>query len=423
METPLNILLISHYFLPRHTAGTEIYTYRLGMALKNRGHSVQVLAGEDDPAALQPRLWDEDVMGLPITFMAPKRMSKWEHMRQSLRDGQRPELEPLFEHLLDRLKLQVIHIQQLSTLSATFIDIAKRRGIPVVVMLNDYWFLCQRVQLITSTGDRCQGFESSKCADCLLANYPWAVRIFGKSAARTASQKRFNTLMKSLQIADQIISPSRHLKQVYEKHGIASDRILHCDYGFPLPDSKTVPQPGTPLNVGYLGSLVSHKGLHVLIDAVNWLNGNAHLTIYGSPDSNPTYYRELQNRKLDYVEFAGMSDPQNPYPTIAKHDVMVVPSLWEENSPLVIHEAHAAGRPVIASSVGGIIELIKDGIDGILVPPGDVNALSEALNSFILNPQLLTKMSRQTKPPKSIDDHALEIDEIYQRLVSGQPAI
>lgn len=422
METRLNVLLVSHYFLPRHPAGTEIYTSRLGQALARNGHAVRILAGEDDPTAVAPRMWDQVVTGLPVTYLASKRLTKWGHMRQSLHDGQRPELEPLFEKILDGIKPQIVHIQQLSTLSASFIHIAKRRGIPVVVMLNDYWFLCQRVQLYTYDGRRCPGFDAGRCAECLLAGYPWLMRTLGKTTAEKASERRFRALMDALLAADLIISPSRHVRKVYEQHGIPQDRIVHCDYGFPRYTGDRTWQPTRPLRIGFMGSLVPHKGLHVLIDAIDMVKCEVQLTIHGSPDSNPDYHRELRSRNIDRVRFAGVSDPENPYPTITQHDVMVVPSLWEENSPLVIHEAHAAGRPVIASNVGGVPELIKDGSDGILVPPGDATALAKAISELAANPERLIEMGKQAKPPKSIDDHAREVERMYSDIISSKVA-
>ncbi len=418
VETLLNILLISHYFLPRHTAGTEIYTHRLGTALAARGHNVRVLAGEDDAGHYKPRIWEDDVNGLSVTFMGTGRTSKWVQWRKSLNDGYRPELESLFEEVLQHTRPDIVHIQHLATLSVSFIHIAKNRGIPVVVMLNDYWFLCQRIQLITSEGTRCQGFNPTRCAECLLAPYPLPIRILGKSAALAASEKRFQFLSDSLKSADLILSPSQHLIRVHEEHGIPKGTILHSDYGFPIPDNTSSWEPVSPLRVGYLGSLVPHKGVHILIDAVNELNGDAQLTIHGSPDSNPDYYRQLRTRNLDHVKFAGVSNPHDPYRTIVQYDVLVIPSLWEENSPLVIHEAHAAGRPVIASNVGGVPELIRDGVDGILVPPGDVNALSGAIAGLAANPDNLVAMGKQAKLPKPIDQHAKEIEGYYLNLLS-----
>lgn len=416
----MNVLLISHYFLPQYTAGTEIYTYRLGMALGKRGHSVHVLAGAIDPNARKPIRWDEDVLGLPVTFFSPKRETKLQHLQQSLHDGQRPEFEPMFEQVLDQIQPQVVHIQQLSTLSVSFIHIAKARGIPVVVMLNDYWFLCQRVQMIKSDGERCDGFDAKICADCLLATYRQPVRTLGKPTARKASERRRQVLGDALRAADLILSPSRHLIKVHEEHGIPKDTIIHCDYGFPEPESISPVEPSVPLKVGYLGSIVPHKGLHILIDAINRLDGKAHLTIHGSPSANHNFYRDLWRKNLDMVKFAGVSDPQNPYPTIAAYDVMVVPSLWEENSPLVIHEAHAAGRPVIASRVGGAKELIKDGVDGFLVPPGDVQALADVLGDLADDPQKLVDMSSQSRPHKPIDGNAEEIEGFYYKLQSKE---
>jgi glycosyltransferase involved in cell wall biosynthesis len=416
VEKSLKILLVSHYFLPRHVAGTEVYTYRLGKTLSQRGHEVRILAGEDNPNFSEPRTWEENVSGLPVTFMTSGKMSRWGHFKQSWKDGQRPYLEPLFKKLLDQFQPDIVHIQHLATLSANFIRIAKQRGIPVVVMLNDYWFLCQRIQLITSDGYRCQGFKANRCAQCLLIPYPFPVNLMSKSFVRKASEKRFEVLGKALREADEILSPSQYLKQVYENHGFEK-KIIHCDYGFPLPDKIEPLTTGIPLKVGYMGSLVPHKGIHVLIDAINQLEGKAHLMVYGATDSNPKYFKYLKSINLEYVTFAGVSDPLNPYPTISTQDVIVVPSLWDENSPLVIHEAQAVGRPVVASKVGGIPEVIRDGVDGILVPPDDVTALADILNNLVVHPERLVEIGKQCRQPKSIEYHAKKIEDMYLRIL------
>ena len=413
VEKPLKILLVSHYFLPRHVAGTEVYTYRLGKALRERGHEVHVLAGEDNPGFRKPGTWGEEVWGLPVTFMTSGRRSWWEQFKQSWKDGQRPNLEPLFEQVLDNFRPDIIHIQHLATLSASFIYFAKKRGIPVVVMLNDYWFLCQRIQLVTSDGYRCSGFEANRCTKCLLTPYPFPMNWLGKSLVKKASEKRFQVLGEALREADLIIAPSLYLKQVYENHGFEGRKIIHCDYGFPLPDKVEPLTPGKPLKVGFIGSLVPHKGVHVLIEAINQLEGKAHLTIYGATNSNPKYFTCLKSMNLEHVTMAGVSDPQHPYPAISEQDVIVVPSLWEENSPLVIHEAQAVGRPVVAFAVGGIPELIRDGVDGILVPPDDVTALADVLNNLAVHPERLVEISQNAKPPKSIEYHAKEIEDLY----------
>jgi glycosyltransferase involved in cell wall biosynthesis len=414
----LKILLITHYFLPRHVAGTEVYTYRLAKTLSERGHPVHILTGEDNAGYLEPKASEENVLGLPVTYLTPGQISQWRQFRQSWSDGQRPYLEPLFEQLLNRIRPDIVHIQHLATLSASFIHLAKRCGIPVVVMLNDYWFLCQRIQMVTWNGEHCTRFDANQCAKCLLMSYSLPVRWFGKSFVRKASEKRFRVMADALCAADLILSPSDYLKKIYHEHGFGGKEIIHCDYGFPLPDRIEPLKPSLPLKVGFLGSLVPHKGVHVLMDAVNELKGKAHLTIYGSPDSNPKYFKQLRTRDLEYIRFAGVSDPQNPYPALSAFDVIVIPSLWDENSPLVIHEAHAAKRPVIASNVGGIPELIRDGIDGILVPPDDVTALADALDMLANHPEQLLEMSQQAKPPKSIDFHAQEIEGMYRKILS-----
>ncbi len=98
-------------------------------------------------------------------------------------------------------------------------------------------------------------------------------------------------------------------------------------------------------------------------------------------------------------------------------DVLIVPSVWQENSPLVIQEAFASRTPVIASDIGGIPELIQDGGNGLLFQAGNINSLYEKIKSVIDNPQLLSELRQNIEPPRDIKVNALEIEEIYRRYI------
>ena len=94
-------------------------------------------------------------------------------------------------------------------------------------------------------------------------------------------------------------------------------------------------------------------------------------------------------------------------------DVLVVPSLWLENSPLVIHEARMAGVAVIGSNIGGIPGLIEHDVSGLLVPPGSVDALAAALQQLAADRELLDRLRRSAPSIKSIEDDAVEWEQRY----------
>lgn len=98
-------------------------------------------------------------------------------------------------------------------------------------------------------------------------------------------------------------------------------------------------------------------------------------------------------------------------------DMLIVPSLWQENSPLVIQEAFLAETPVIASRLGGIPEIVQNGINGLLFNPGDVDELREKMQQIINNPSLIEKFRENMPKIRCIEDNAKEIEEIYNKLV------
>jgi glycosyltransferase involved in cell wall biosynthesis len=100
-----------------------------------------------------------------------------------------------------------------------------------------------------------------------------------------------------------------------------------------------------------------------------------------------------------------------------KIDVLVVPSLWPENSPLVIHEAFLTRTPVIASRIGGISEIVTDGVNGLLFNPGDVNELKEKMQYLIDNPDIIERLRANIPKTRSMEDNGREMEEIYADLL------
>jgi glycosyltransferase involved in cell wall biosynthesis len=98
-------------------------------------------------------------------------------------------------------------------------------------------------------------------------------------------------------------------------------------------------------------------------------------------------------------------------------DVLVVPSLWPENSPLVIHEAFMAAVPVIAARTGGIPELVTDEVSGMLCEPGSTTDLARAIRRFVDRPALVATLAAGAPPVKSMASNVVEWDEIYRTLV------
>ncbi len=196
-------------------------------------------------------------------------------------------------------------------------------------------------------------------------------------------------------------------------------------FGIDLTGFDSPPTPrgaADTLRVGFIGSLLHHKGAHILLDAVRRIPIETPLEVqvYGNPSVSPEYVKKL-------VELAG-GDPRihfcGTFPNeaigevFANIDVFVVPSLWYENTPLVMYSAQAACCPIVASDLGGMSEVIRGGIDGLLFPPADSEALASILEKLCVNREMVNMLAENSPRPKSISEYGGELESTYQGIVT-----
>lgn len=214
-----------------------------------------------------------------------------------------------------------------------------------------------------------------------------------------------------------VICPSRFLMGVHERAGVDTRVLRHADYGF---DGSRFAgfrrRPSPSFRVGFLGTLIPSKGADVLIRAFRRAAlENAELSIWGRavPYFGSTAYgAELSRIAGEPSPLRGEIAPEQVRAAFESIDVLVVPSLWAENSPLTIHEAFLTGTPVVASDLGGMAELVKPGENGLLFGPGDEAALAKCLASLAGDRSLLERLSLHTAV-RSLADDARSLIEIY----------
>ena len=145
------------------------------------------------------------------------------------------------------------------------------------------------------------------------------------------------------------------------------------------------------------------------------------LKIFGDPSIAPDYYAHVRRMARNpRIQFPGMFDNAEVGRILSGIDVLIVPSVWPENSPVTIHEAYLAKIPVIASRIGGIPELVQDGVNGFLFTPGDATDLLSKINLFIEDRSLLERLRANIGPVKSIEENARELEGIYQELIEAR---
>lgn len=256
---------------------------------------------------------------------------------------------------------------------------------------------------------------------------PWLADAFWRTQKKHIRQMeaRQAFLRTTLNRACVIISPSQFLRSVYIEEGVQPERIIFSRQGRDFPDltpellAKT---PSDALRVGYIGQLSPVKGVHVLFEAVRRLS-DARLVVraYGNPAQFPHYMKQL--RRLAHgeprIEFAGVRSPREMTQVWREIDVLVVPSVWYENSPNVILEAFAHRTPVIASNLGGMAELVQHEKNGLLFTPGNAADLARQLSRVIAHPDLLNRLRAGIEPIKSVKEEMDELEAIYRRVLEA----
>jgi glycosyltransferase involved in cell wall biosynthesis len=448
----MRILHAIHDFLPRHRAGSEIYAFELARE-SSRDATVFILAAEYDPAVAHGTLrwrWHE---GLPVIEL----VNNWEFTRfEQTYSSER--INAQLRHVLNATSPDVLHVHNLLNLSFDLPRMAKEKGIPVVATLHDYTLVCasggQRVHV--SESHVCKTIDAERCARCfgesalgrqmragkitrsvagrflgrtgrIVHRFAPAMAmsalesIDGPSIAATDVRRRLAYARQVFETVDLFIAPSASIAHEFTRLGVPCDRIQVSDYGFrPMQQAVAVKKTFEgPLRIGFVGTLVWHKGAHVLIEAVRTLRGPFEVVIHGETNVFPGYVATLRTAAAGApVTFAGGFDRDRIEDVYRTLDVLVVPSLWPENSPLVIHEAFMQRVPVVAASVGGISELVQHGVNGLLYESFSVESLRDALQRLVDDRGLVHVLSSRTPPVKTISADAMEWKARYESILS-----
>ncbi len=240
-------------------------------------------------------------------------------------------------------------------------------------------------------------------------------RIISRWLDTTATTRRFELLRELLNRCDVVISPSRFLADMLRRNGLAKRSVEHLDYGIPLDGWRHRTTPSRlPLRFGYLSTVVPHKGIEVALAAFDSIPpSRAELEIRGWGPSD--YVAGLRRRwaHRPNIHFREPFAPEDAPAVFERLDALVLPSLWYENAPLLLHEAAAAGVPVVASDFGAIREFVVEGTNGLLFRRGDAHHLRRRISELIVRPEQLSELRRVPFLLKSIEQNAVELEAVY----------
>ncbi len=373
----MRILVVSNFFPPSFIGGAEIVAAMQARRLMELGHEVRVLAGDTQRRVPGYPVREDSFDGLPVTRVALQPSDFAPHGNNVAH----PEVDAVFVRLIEAWRPDVVHAHHLLGLSVGILRAARARGIRTVLTLHDHWGFCLRSTRITTTGAICQ--DTTRCADCMrdivLGDDAWPIRF------------RQDYLRWQLGAVDAFVSPSRYLADAYVATGLPAERMHVIGNGLEL-DRFTRLAPsalGERLHLLFIGHMGEHKGVPVLLDALARLPAERlHVDFVGHGADLAEYERFVRNRlpKLSF-RFWGQLPNERILERLGQTHVFVLPSICPENQPVTITEAMASGLPVVASRIGGIPELVEDGVTGQLAEPGDAAALARCIGHYLSEPQ------------------------------------
>ena len=368
----MKILIVNNLYPPHSRGGAETAVVNEARVLAAQGHEVSVLTTAPFLGwrSLFASEWKEDDVRVfrffPLNFFWYRNDQKHNAFIRALWYignfwGGHPVR--VFKKVVKTVKPDAIHLHNINGISYRLPRVCDKLKIPTV-------FTVHAVHYIVPSGVIIRGQKPS----LWFAPFAYLLKLQLHSRAL-------------------VTAPSQWLLDFYAARGFfkGQDTAVVVNplssFGGELPASTIAPSPARFL---YVGQIESYKGINLMLAALSRLPEDLRwqLDIVGDGGMMPL----LRRQRDQHVSLRGKLSPEDVVRTYDNAMVLIVPSLCEENAPMVIAEAAARGLPSVAAAIGGIPEMVKDGVNGLLFKPGDADGLALQLRRLADHPELLAPM-------------------------------
>ena len=448
----MKIVLVLHQFLPEFIGGTEVLAFQLAKEFTRRRHDIEVFTAFPVTTEVTEKLNFDRIQykGIPIYRYHHVAGREFPPQNSVEAEYNNLSLSTHFHEYLREFKPDIVHFYHLSRLSASFVSTCRALHIPTVLTPTDFWFVCPALQLRMPDNSFCSG-PNAYAVNCLrhlsvyqpknvqrwLSFVPdWMLRLIIRATrTRFWKEKKYGPRVRSLSIRlpflirkineiDLVLPPTNIMKEILQKNGLREERTCVLPYGINVRALQTMSKTrhDSILRIGYVGQINEHKGVHILVEAIQRLPKDALVlvTIHGDLNHYPAYVAKLRVKigNDSRVRLCGRFSNQTELATILSNiDVLVVPSLWYENAPVVICEAQAAKVPVIASNTEGIAELIQHNVNGLLFSKGNSAELASHLAVLLDDRKTLDRFTGNSIIPMSVEHHVGELEKCYDEII------
>jgi len=381
----MNILVVSNFYPPHYLGGYELGCRDIVEGLRKRGHHVVVLTSRhgsrvsDEPSVCRT---------LHSSYDWQPRFG-WRHVSRLLH---REIMDcRTFQSVMMRHSADIVYMWNLWSLPLSLLAVARRSGKPVLQFVSDVhmtrWDSDPWYRLLETPPPR-----------------KWK-RAVVKRAAGAAAQFGWLTTPGRPDLAN-VQFASEYLRNVFIEMGIHPRRAEVIHWGVADAWFGRLPSNNGPMRILYAGRLSPEKGVETAIEALGhvarWLpDASATLTIVGG--SGPTEYEQALRKLVaelrlgDRVAFLGKVDRAAIGDVYAKHNVFVLPSVWQEPFSIALVEAMASGLVPVGTLTGGTGEILRDEVNGLVFEPGDAQACAAQLGRLIADRHLLTSFGERAR--------------------------
>ncbi|MYE10862.1 MAG: glycosyltransferase family 4 protein [Gammaproteobacteria bacterium] len=393
----MKILMVNDHRPEDVLGGTERYILDVTAALEERGHQVHLFAMSDSGSETTVSRYIFRVRAPNLVALNLKRTFFYPKLYRTLR-GYVRELRPDVVHLHNNYRFAIT------------VNLALR-GQRVVQTVHDYTALYPTAF--------CARERSCAGRSPLVA---WRHGCLNWKVLLAAGWLLYNRRFLDRRIVRRFIAPSRDLAGHLEKRGYRD--VHHLPNFTSVPIAPDEPLPEKPV-ILYVGSLIAHKGVDVLLRAFSRVAREipeATLWLVGSGPEEKRLRELVEEMGLSGVRFLGQHDHEGLARFYRAARVVVIPSLWLENAPLVAYEAMAHGRAIVASAVGGLPELVTDGDNGYLFVRGDVPALAAKLGPVLVDAGLAALLgARGRQRLRTLGNRGVHANQLQQTYTSVPP--
>lgn len=409
----MRILHIVHQYMPDHVGGVELYTQWVTQALGQSGHTLAIFTRRDRAGSGWEVLADGAGVAVYSAWAGELTPSQ-----RYLAGFHSPALVAAFRQTLAHFQPDLVHIEHLMGLPVGIMDVIQTAGLPYVVTLHDFWWICANANLLTNySGANCAGpVAHLNCTRCVVARAHQTAAWLAAPAITGSLIWRAQALRKILAGAAQIITPSTFMRDWYVAHGVDASQIRVLAPGVEAPTTALPVRqrcPDKPVRLLYLGSIARIKGVHVVVAALQHVQGAVELWVAGDLTVDPVYSAELRQLATTQVTFLGRLDRTSVWQTLAQVDAVLIPSLSNESYCFVAREAFAARVPIIVAEIGALAEVVRHKVDGLLVTPGDGQAWRAAIQNIIDDPDQLDRWRTAIRQPPGWPVHIVQMNELY----------